>query len=513
MKLLTVVVTILMLTTSCAMILNPKYQPVNIKSEEKAVVKINGEEPEQKKGKYLMERNGRYNQIMIEKDGYIDEQIAVAQTNLSGWVIVSYLALIPGYIDHAGKKALNYSGKGFSIYPSVMDVVDKTDDMKELRVNNVSVNLPADKIRYRYFDRYKRYVQQQYTTAAKVSKKEKGLKVENSAFSLVLNEFLTERGYIDTTESEKVIASSYGNNLYVDSDLYECTLHTVGNLYGSDGMLYVDIAIKWDLLDYYKNEVYSEEMKSTSGQFIYTDIDGDYSEIVFLAIGDATERAMAQFINKEEVQKALKDKTEVAEQEEREVITFTQPSKYVSTLGEAIQSSVTVKTKDGHGSGFVVSEDGYIITNYHVVAGNQDNLKIKLNNEEEHEAKVVRVNKNTDLALLKIEKKGFIPFQLNKSKDIEIGKDIYAVGTPTAEDLSQTVSKGIISGVRKADGDSKLIQTDASVNGGNSGGALITKEGLVLGVVRSKLIGAGIEGVAFGIPAYEVLEQLKIEVK
>lgn len=87
------------------------------------------------------------------------------------------------------------------------------------------------------------------------------------------------------------------------------------------------------------------------------------------------------------------------------------------------------------------------------------------------------------------------------------------MGTPTAEDLSQTISKGIISGIRKTDGDKKLIQTDASINAGNSGGAIIDKDGLVIGVVSSKLKGFGIEGVAFGIPSYEIFERLKINIK
>jgi S1-C subfamily serine protease len=180
-------------------------------------------------------------------------------------------------------------------------------------------------------------------------------------------------------------------------------------------------------------------------------------------------------------------------------------------LPKSIKSTVTIKSKDAFGSGFIISNDGYIITNYHVVS-EPENLRVRLNNEKEYDADIIRVSKIYDLALIKIEANDLIPFSINNSKEIEVATEIYAVGTPTAEDLSQTISKGIISGIRKS-GDSKLIQTDASVNSGNSGGPIIDKNGVVLGVVSSKLKGFGVEGVAFGIPAYEVLDRLKLNLK
>src|SRR5690606_32239302 len=108
----------------------------------------------------------------------------------------------------------------------------------------------------------------------------------------------------------------------------------------------------------------------------------------------------------------------------------------------AINASLTIKNKNGHGSGFVITSDGYIITNYHVVS-DSDNLKVILNDESEYDVAVIRASKIHDLALVKIEAKGLVPFRVSSSRDIEIAGDIFAVGTPTAEDLSQTISKGI----------------------------------------------------------------------
>jgi S1-C subfamily serine protease len=181
----------------------------------------------------------------------------------------------------------------------------------------------------------------------------------------------------------------------------------------------------------------------------------------------------------------------------------------VANLNEAVGSSVTVKRQEGHGSGFIISEEGHIITNYHVVVGAEE-LTIIMNDGSKYPAEILRVSKVSDLALVKIEQNGLLPFSIGNQETYDIGSDVFAVGTPNTEDLSQTVSKGIISGIRKTELGSVVIQTDASVNSGNSGGALITPEGTVLGIVTAKLSGFGVEGVSFSIPSTEISERLKV---
>jgi S1-C subfamily serine protease len=112
--------------------------------------------------------------------------------------------------------------------------------------------------------------------------------------------------------------------------------------------------------------------------------------------------------------------------------------------------------------------------------------------------------------LIQIEAENLVPFRIS-TNSAQIAEEIYAVGTPTAEDLGQSISRGIVSGVRSGDGGTKLIQTDASINGGNSGGAMINKQGEVLGVVQAKVKGFGVEGIAFGIPAEIVVEKLRLK--
>ena len=113
----------------------------------------------------------------------------------------------------------------------------------------------------------------------------------------------------------------------------------------------------------------------------------------------------------------------------------------------------------------------------------------------------------------KLKEKSIVPFKIPLSDNSTIGKEIYVIGTPSAEDLSQTLSKGIISSIRKQPGSTKLIQTDASVSAGDSGGSMIDKEGNLIGIVNSKVVGLGIEGIAFAIPAPEIYKGLSIQIK
>ena len=175
----------------------------------------------------------------------------------------------------------------------------------------------------------------------------------------------------------------------------------------------------------------------------------------------------------------------------------------------AAKSVVIVETADGHGSGCIISNDGYIVTNAHVV-GQEGQVKILMADGLEAKGQVVRVNAEMDLALIKIDADGLSAFQLPSSSAAEIGTDVYAIGTPADKELGQTITKGIISGRRKIEGHA-LLQTDVSINGGNSGGALVSHTGQLLGIVNAKLVGRGIEGIGFAIPADQVADALQLK--
>ncbi len=189
-----------------------------------------------------------------------------------------------------------------------------------------------------------------------------------------------------------------------------------------------------------------------------------------------------------------------------------QKAKPLGMSAENLSSSiVTIKTKDGHGSGCMVSSDGYVITNHHVAGSGKDSIEVLLNNGEKYDAKLIRSDFVYDLALLKIESNSaFCAVQPLTLKTSSLGDKVTVIGTPADPSLGQTVTKGIISGYRDANG-KNLIQTDAHINPGNSGGALFNDKGELIGIVSSKASGSVVEGVGFAIPAHYIYERLRLE--
>jgi len=173
-------------------------------------------------------------------------------------------------------------------------------------------------------------------------------------------------------------------------------------------------------------------------------------------------------------------------------------------------TSVTVRTKSGHGSGFVLTSNGYIITNYHVVEDNK--TVIVIINNQELEAEVLRSDKTRDVALLRIKKVLFIRSAKISKFPPNIGENVYVIGTPLREAFSNTVTKGIFSSHRKLDGQT-FYQTDAAVNKGNSGGAAFNDNGEVIGIAVSGVFtqSGGSLNINFLIPIEEVFEALLIK--
>ncbi len=159
------------------------------------------------------------------------------------------------------------------------------------------------------------------------------------------------------------------------------------------------------------------------------------------------------------------------------------------------------------GSGIILSEDGYIVTNHHVVAG-VSGISVTLNTGTNYEAKVVGLDEQTDLAVIKIEPKEQLTVaNLGDSTALEVGERVVAIGNPMGLEFFGSVTQGIVSAVNRSitvdNRTMNLIQTDAAVNSGNSGGALINGYGEVVGINSVKVATSGVEGMSFAIPISE----------
>ena len=154
-----------------------------------------------------------------------------------------------------------------------------------------------------------------------------------------------------------------------------------------------------------------------------------------------------------------------------------------------------------HGTGVIIKSGGEILTNAHVVE-NLTNIVVVLHNGSAYNAKVKYIDRPADLAVLKIDKIGLPVVTFANDADAVVGETVVAIGTPLSFSLRNSASKGIISGLnRGVYSEYALIQTDASINAGNSGGPLVNLNGQVVGINSSKFAGLGVEGMGFSIPA------------
>ena len=178
-------------------------------------------------------------------------------------------------------------------------------------------------------------------------------------------------------------------------------------------------------------------------------------------------------------------------------------------FGQPVQSASS-------GSGFVLTSDGYIVTNYHVVKDAQT-VKVTMYNGDEYDAQYVGGDEDYDIAVIKIEATGLPAVTLGNSEELNVGDHVLAIGNPLG-DLTFSMSGGMVSSVNRTinvDGTPfNMIQTDASINPGNSGGPLLNSYGEVVGIVSAKYSsygtsGESVEGLGFAIPINDVISMIQ----
>lgn len=195
-------------------------------------------------------------------------------------------------------------------------------------------------------------------------------------------------------------------------------------------------------------------------------------------------------------------------------VDYTITSNFMQGISQASQAQ---------GSGIIISKDGYILTNNHIINSADSSLYYEVseatkvtvylyNDETAYDATIIGTDEQTDLAIIKIEKDNLAVAELGDSNSVKIGEFAMAIGNPLG--MESSVTSGIISAVNRSvtseDGTTyNLIQTDAAINSGNSGGALVNSEGKVIGINTLKLSGSGIEGMGFAIPINETIEIYK----
>ena len=188
-----------------------------------------------------------------------------------------------------------------------------------------------------------------------------------------------------------------------------------------------------------------------------------------------------------------------------------------STVGITISGETTSRYGYGYtfqasGSGFIITSDGYILTNYHVISGSKT-VTVATYDHKTYDATVIGYDSSNDIAVLKIDAEGLKPVTLGDSDTLRVGETVYAIGNPLGE-LTFSLTSGIISALSRnvrteAGTTMSLIQTDCAINSGNSGGALFNTRGEVIGITNAKYSSsssseAEIDNIGFAIPINSV---------
>lgn len=460
-------------------------------------------------------------EVTVKKEGYLTRNYAfnVQKKNPLRYANLISLPTLYGPIicnsfDYASGKNFQYN-KNIVIPALAPEPSKRSDNQKYLKLNNAAIHIEKmDTLFVKYRDE-KSY------NAKKIMGVEfftEDIKYEQTTFNNTLTKFLENYNFIDTTES---IFPNFNNTSYIESIIEKVKFHTIApkNQYASrfinnsGDVLFAETQIKWIILDYYRVKLDSITITVTSDIFkVYGEKANDKGSGIFKALNNSVELSMVELLSNAKFKKLIEKPIEK--------ITYSKiklkHEKYNSkSLNELIQASVTVKTgKDSHGSGFFISSDGYIVTNYHVIAGvTAKKVVVILNDGVKYDATIERTAPSCDLALLKVDAKSLPHMQLKSYnlKDLELGSDVSTIGTPKSVELGQSVAKGIVSGTRSPNENVNYIQTNIAVNPGNSGGAFLDNKGNVIGVVTSKLIGYGVEGIAFAIPSNYIFDSLKLE--
>lgn len=181
---------------------------------------------------------------------------------------------------------------------------------------------------------------------------------------------------------------------------------------------------------------------------------------------------------------------------------------YENNVDSVVSIEVRTSYAKGYGTGFIISESGYIVTNYHVVE-NASKCFVALHDDSVYEAEIICYEESNDIAVIKIEPDGNIQSLVyGNSSELSVGDDIYVIGNPLG-DLTFTLTNGVVSALNRlidaGDGiNINMFQTNAAINSGNSGGPVFDEHGFVVGIASAKYASASIEGLSFCIPIDDV---------
>jgi S1-C subfamily serine protease len=511
--------------TSCATILGGRHQDVKVRAKGDDVrVYLDGQLKDTgHQAQLTVSRRPKPHELTVKAEGYKPEQKLLFQ-NKGSWLralsifpfgVTIYTPFIDFYIP--GPRALDFKDV-YNIRNEQLPFPERGANRKFVHLQALNLNLKEENLRFGYSFKYEDFkvnTPETYDLADMRYDARRASRIEPAAKQLskeyrgdTLERILRQHHYYDTTG----MLPDRVNTTFLKADVEQLTFHTASHTWPvATNPLFTrgSATVNMTLENYYGQKLAKEEVYVETGGFEMSRYKNEMEKLVGLIVKDVLYGSVARFMNNNTVKKHLqRDDTTMPDYE---TLTLKR-GEAITTLGEAKRATVTIQAGDeDHGSGCVVGRNGYILTNYQVVAsGSADNnLRVLAGRSQPLKAELIRKNANLDLALIKVNQTFDKTFRIPSETELEGGKTAYAIGTPASVELGQSLTKGIISGVRALEG-IPYIQSDVSVNPGSFGGALVNDQGQLLGLVSGKLIGIGTEGVSFSLSADILADKLSL---
>jgi serine protease Do len=303
--------------------------------------------------------------------------------------------------------------------------------------------------------------------------------VKVSAVSSIFDEELLRAGGSPDNATSNLFSQESTSDFQVGVRVTEMLGRFCNACWGTRGKRWtgaVRISARWEVYSSLDRKVVAAV--DTAGGFAAPKegLDGDPDRLINEAFRDNARRLIAS----EEFRRAISSPVSAATPNSLPMASVTLAvSTTHHSIGEAPNAVAVVFAADGSGSGFVISNDGLMLTNQHVVGASRY-VKLKWSDGTEALGEVVRTDRRRDVALVKVDAKGRLPLAL-RTGDVNQGETVYAIGSPLGEALQNTMTKGIVSANRVQDGQT-FIQSDVAVTHGNSGGPLLDDKGQVIGI-------------------------------
>jgi len=516
-------VTLMLFTSGCATLLIPRKQKITINTySEDTEIFLDGKKfgrGSSVTGKLTKSKQTTLHQVTIKREGYKDSHTILAPKGRHPLfyplqIPYFFLLFMPTIADLSSTKTFWYN-KEFQMNPQI-EIPKRDSTMKYLELYRVGI---SDWESNENFEIIKVKKSRNYELALQTAESDPNSRSNNvspdytasadywkSRFELgSVNEklaaFLYENNYLDTIHE---VFTDRNNTYSLEGDIKKISVFEI-KCKGWSTMTKTRLNITWYLRNDFGERIDSIPQTVCSDLFVYSRFNQ--------AIHDAVESGYLQLCDSDAFLDKMVPEHEFPNPEK--TIELSNVEQIVKNPDDALEATVTIKTVDGHGSGFAVSNDGYIVTNYHVISdgkyGPSDSLTVVTPEGKELKARVIQFNKYRDVALLKVESQFAKAFAIPSKKTYAPFQEFYALGAPKSVELGNSYNAGLFSNERLVN-EQIYLQLFMSINGGNSGGPVFDATGGLQGVVVSKLIGRNTESIGFAIPAYKLSEYLNIKV-